>query len=201
MYALPPVNEGGLGDSPANRDRSQFFCDSVSGAVDGQLICNRLFPDLNWDREPQAAYITISTILAAGAVIQGAGTTTTPTAGVEFELATPPRIVTMSETCDTLPLPEPGALKPAFTGSFAAWKAECSSASQILPGTSFALTISSVGTLTTDGLGADPLDASADGFDWDGSDQEILSNSFHGKLTATLVAADSGAPIHVEMTF
>jgi len=82
--------------------------------------------------------------------------------------------------------------------------AYCNPSEAPTPGVAFQLTITSVGVLTSDTLGADPLDASADAFDWDAAHPEVLSNTFHGSLQATIpTVADGGggAPVFVAMTF
>jgi hypothetical protein len=186
-------------DSGGGPSGERFPCGTLSGAVTAKLVCDRVFPDLNWDVVPGSGLILIHAFL-----VPEPGEAE---AGVGFQILTPPKMSALDETCATLPPPISGALKASFTGSFTPsltfrpWLASCNGATQVLPGSSFELRIQTVGTLTHDALGADPLDAGADAFDWGTLNQEVLSNTFHGTFKSTLVGPDGGAPIHVDMTF
>jgi hypothetical protein len=201
--ALPPVIDASFPvvDSALTRDKQTFACGTLSGAATATLVCNRTFPSLNWDVEPGNGFLVVAATIAASPGIDAS------LAGpVGLEILTPARISPLTETCATLPPPIPGALKPSFTAAFSFglapyWSAACGSATQVLPGTSFELVITSPGTLTSDSAGADPLDASADAFDWATLNREVLSNSFHGTLKATLVGPDGGSPLYVSLIF
>jgi hypothetical protein len=202
MFVLPPVIDASFGpDSAETRDRIKFPCGTVTGAVTANLVCERLFPDLNWDFEPSYAFLSISASIAAGAEGPDSAVSTLTAQGLVFQILTQPPTAPMTVSCATVPPLPPHVWGPAFHGGFGAWSAACDSPTEALPGSSFELTITSVGVLTSDSLGSDPLDASADGFDWDAAHGEVLSNTFHGTFKATLVAGDAGAPVHVSMTF
>jgi hypothetical protein len=191
-----------LGDALGSRDRVVFSCGTLSGAVTANLLCDRLYPDLNWDFEPGDAFITIHANGAPGVIGPDATTSALADAGIAFRIFTGPEIAPMTVTCATLaPLPA-DIHSTGFFGELGEWEAACNSATDVLPGSSFELVITSVGVLTTDALGTDPLDASPDGFDWSDASREILSNTFHGTLKATLVQAqDAGTPVYVSLTF
>jgi hypothetical protein len=204
--ALPPVIDATfpLVDSAATRDKQTFPCGTLSGAVTATLVCDHVFPDMNWDVTPGSGYLYIRAQFAPGTAPDASGPASQPELG--FQILTPAKISPLTETCASLPPPQTGAFKPSFTASFAlgavaGWTAACASATEVLPGTSFKLVIASPGTLTTDSVGADPLDASADAFDWGTLNTELLSNSFHGTLTATLVGPDGGSPLNADLTF
>jgi hypothetical protein len=171
----------------------------LSGGVKAKLMCDRVYPDLNWDVEPGSGLLFIHASLVPEQGFREAG--------VAFQILTRAKMSALSETCATLPPPIPGALKPSFTGEFRAstatpqWTAACDGAMQVVTGSSFDLTITTVGTLTHDAVGVSPFDASADAFDWSNLNQEVLSNSFHGSFKSTLVGPDGGTPIYVDMTF
>src|SRR5208283_3242035 len=60
-YVLPPVIDASFGpDSFETRDRISFPCGTLTGAVAASLLCNRLYPDLNWDFEPDYAFVSIA---------------------------------------------------------------------------------------------------------------------------------------------
>jgi hypothetical protein len=63
------------------------------------------------------------------------------------------------------------------------------------------MTVTATGPLTSDSSGASPIDATAATYNWDASRAEVFSHSFHGSLTATLVSAEAGAPVSVELDF
>jgi hypothetical protein len=199
--ALPPVIDASYADSMVVRDRTPFPCGTVSGAITADLLCDRLFPDLNWDVVPGSGLLLFSATGAPGGSGPDAAMFVLATQGVGFNILTPTKMQPLTETCATLPPPLADQSRPSFNALFSNWFAACDSATEVVPGTSFELVITSVGTLTSDSLGADPLDASADAFDWASLHQEVLSNSFHGTLRATLVGPDGGAPIYVDMTF
>jgi hypothetical protein len=200
-YVLPPVIDASFGDSAQTRDRIQFPCGTVTGAITADLVCDRLFPDLNWDFEPHYAFVSIAATIASGAKGPDAAVSALAMQGLVFNILTPPPTAPMTESCATVPPLPPNVWGPAFEGGGGNWMGACDSATEVLPGSSFDLTITSVGVLTSDSLGADPLDAGADGFDWDAAHQEILTNTFHGTFKATLVAGDAGPPLYVSMTF
>jgi hypothetical protein len=172
--------------------------------VTGNLICDHVYPDMNWDVVPSPGdrVLFIRARVATAGVGSETPLSTANTPILGFEIVTPGRMAPLTETCATLPPPPPGLLKPSFVGSYLGWSAACSGPSpMVLPGTSFEVVIESVGTLTSDSAGANPLDAGPDAIDWANLKQEVLSNSFHGTLTSTLVGADGGSPIYVKMTF
>jgi hypothetical protein len=199
-YPFPPVVEGGLGDSAAAQDRRTFSCGSLSGAVTGALLCNRIFPKLSWDFTPGAAFVSISAVVAPGASGADAAVRAVSAYGVVFKILTGARMAPMTVTCATL-APLPPKVWVAFQGGFGGWSAKCNSAKDVVQGSSFELALTSVGQLFTDSLGADPLDASPDGFDWNDAHREIVSNTFHGTFKATLVASNGGQPVYVSMVF
>lgn len=201
FYRLPPVNDAGLGDSTDSRDRVKFACGSVSGALTGGLVCDRLFPDLNWDSVPGYAEVSVSATLAPGATGPDSGLARANELGVTFRIYTGPSMAPMTESCATVP-PLPPRTGGGFIATVGDWEAYCNPGEAPTPGVAFQLTITSVGVLTSDSLGADPIDASADAFAWDAAHPEVLSNTFHGALQATVpTTADGGAPVFVTMTF
>jgi hypothetical protein len=200
MYVLPPVSDASFADSAEMRDRITFPCGRMTGAVTADLVCDRVFPDFDWDCEPGDAFLSLWAKPAPGAQGPDAAMSVLAEQGVLFKVFTGSRMAPMTVTCATL-APLPANIWTAFRGGFGNWMAACNSATEVLAGSSFELTVTSVGVLTSDSLGAYPLDASADGYDWDAAHQELISNTFHGSFTATLVAGDAGAPIYVSMTF
>ena len=199
-YVLPPVIDATLGDSAETRDRVKFACGRLSGAITADLLCDRILSGFLWDFEPDFAVVELAPTIAPGAEGPDAAVAMLAETGLNFSILTRPPSAPMTETCATLP-PLPPATWTAVLGGADNWLVSCNSATEVIPGSSFELTITSVGVLTRDALGADPLDASADGFDWDAAHGEIFSNTFHGSFKATLVDADAGPPVYVSMTF
>jgi hypothetical protein len=197
VYVLPPVRDASLPADSANvLDRVKTHCGTVTGAIQGELLCDHLFPDLNWDHQGSYTGISLGPMLAPGAVGADAEVAGAYLEGFVFMIDTPDPSAPLTETCSTLP---PNA---RIEGGYDDWGVICSATSNSVPGSSFTLTITAVGTLTSDSLGADPLDASADGFDWDAEKGEVLSNSFHGSFKAHLVSmSGSNAPIDLDMSF
>jgi hypothetical protein len=194
---LPSVIDASYADAAVTRDRKQFKCGKVTGAVTADLLCDRLYPDFDWGSASAYSVVQISAQLAPGA----AGLTL-PDGSIEhvsLQVYTPRTMAPLTETCASLP-PLPPNVWIYFHSTVDAWAAGCNSPSKTLPGSSFELVITSVGTLTSDSLGADPIDASAATFDWTTSTQEVISNTFHGTFKETLVAQGKG-PVYVSMEF
>ncbi len=199
-HTVRPIDAGAKPDSAEARDRAKFHCGALSGAVTASLLCDRIFPDLNWDFEPHYALVSIAATIDGEASGPDAALSILAMQGVGFEILTPPPAAPMTETCENIP-PLPLDVWSGFRGGFGNWFAACNTPNDVLAGSSFELSITSVGVLTRDALGADPLDASADGFDWDSARTEVLSNTFHGTFRATLVAGDAGDLVYVDMQF
>lgn len=205
--ALPPVVDAnyGAGDSIAAQNQRRFACGTLSGGISGKLYCDRVYPDFTWDVYSGSGLLFIQAYFGStdGATSSGQ---TGASSFISFEFLTPGKMSRLTETCATLPQALPHALKPSYTasievGTATPWSAACASATEVLPGTSFELIITSVGVLTTDSAGADPLDASPDALNWSTLNREVLSNSFHGSLKATLPATNGGMPVQAELTF
>jgi hypothetical protein len=194
---LPPVIDASFADSAIARDRKPFACGTLRGAVTADLVCDRLFPDFDWDFTPMGANVEINVKLAPGATGLTASNLSSERLGVQ--VFTGRSMAPLTWTCANEPL-LPSNQWVAFHSTVDTWAAGCNSPSNTLPGSSFELAITSVGMLTSDSLGADPIDASAATFDWATATREVISNSFHGTFKATLVASGRD-PVYVSMAF
>jgi hypothetical protein len=195
---LPPVIDASYADAAITKDRKQFKCGKVTGAVTADLVCDRVFPDFDWvSTPPYYSQVEISARLAPGAV--GLTLPDGSLASVGVQVVAPRAMAPLTETCASLPSLPP-TVWVAFHSTVDVWAAGCNSPSDMITGSSFELAITSVGTLTSDSLGANPVDASAATFDWATSKQEVISNTFHGTFKATLVAQDRD-PVYVSMEF
>jgi hypothetical protein len=104
--ALPPVIDATFpaNDSAISEDRRPCFCGTLSGAFTAKLVCDPVYPELDWEISPGYAALEMS---ATTASVDAGSTPVMGDSALGFRIRTPGRMSPLTETCVTLPPPFP----------------------------------------------------------------------------------------------